>query len=696
MFLVVGLFTLNDYGLNWDSAKHYRKGQAYLHYILTGEKTYESLPDYPSLNPETGPGPQDWEPYEVGQGRTYEEAVWEGWSGRKRSFNQTDGLAYKNMVEDELDGFSHPAGNDLSAAITNYIFYQKLGILGDYQAHNLFILLISFVSVLAVSYFAYREFGSVASLLAGFFYGFYPLHFAEAHFNIKDPVVTAYITLTIIVFYYAIKNVSYKLLFLASIFAGLGLSTKLNIVFTPIIILPWLLLYLIKARREQRKNIKFYLSFIFIPAVAYATFVLTWPYLWHDVLAGTVEMLLYYLDIGVGGNNLVYEPYIYLGINFYPIYFILATTPIPMLLLFTVGIVASINQIVRKHKFVYVLVLIWFVLPILRVSTPQATIYGGVRQIMEYVPAMALLAGVGGQTIYSKIKNKKLSALVLVGLVGIMSWEMIKIHPNQNVYFNQLVGGLSGAAEKQIPYWGNSFGNAYLQGIEWLNKNAEPNAKVANILFTDNQLPFQSMRSDISLSNTYWSGPKLGGEYVIELYTDMDSTERYRYAYYDHYLKSVYELKEQNMPILKIWKNAPEYLVRDITLKSLEIKDISIDPFEAHPGKERVIVDLGEIKKVGLVVVKKGEDCILANKDNIVFVAQEFDKWERIYEVLGSEVIPKDSAFYSAGSKNKYASSDKQISLPIADKKARYVIIEFYIEDRCVYENPQIEIWGLD
>ncbi len=560
IFIFLGLFTLFHYGVNWDSAKHYRKGQAYLHYILTGEETYESLPDYPSLNPEIGPGPQDWEPYEAGQGRTHEEAVWEGWSGRKRSFYQTDGIAYKNMVEDELDGFSHPAGNDLSAAITNYIFYQKLGILGDYQAHNLFIVLISFASVLIVSYFAYHEFGVVASVLAGFFYGFYPLFFAESHFNIKDPVITAYITLTIITFYYALKSKSYKLLFVASAFAGLGLSTKLNIIFSPVIIGPWLLLYLIKERRNIRKHLKFYLSFILVPIIAFAVFVLTWPYLWHDVLAGTAEMLLYYLDIGVGGSNLVYEPYIYLGINFYPIYFILATTPISMLLLFIIGTAASICQIVRKHEFVYVLVLTWFALPILRVSTPEATIYGGVRQIMEYVPAMALLAAIGGQVLYKKFENKKAASLLLAVLVGIMSWEMIIIHPNQNVYFNQLVGGLSGAASKNIPYWGNSFGNAYLQGIEWLNQNAEPNAKVANVLFSSSELPFQKLRSDISLSNNYWSGTDMKGEYIMELFGDEDPFKKYKYRYAEVYLKPVYELKVQSQPILKIWKNDPQYL----------------------------------------------------------------------------------------------------------------------------------------
>ncbi len=555
LFLIISLFTLSDYGLNWDSAKHFRKGQAYLHYILTGEDTYESLPDYPSLNPETGPGPQDWEPYEVGQGRIYEEAVWEGWPGRKRSFYQADGAGYINMIEGGLDGYSHPAGNDLFAAITNYMFFQKFHILGDYEAHNLFIVLISFVSVLAVSYFAYREFGKIASLLTGFFYAFYPLFFAEAHFNIKDPVITSYISLTIITFYYAIKNMSYKLVFLASVFAGLGLSTKLNIVFVPVIILPWLLLYLIKTRRKLRNNIKFYLSFIFIPIISFAVFVLTWPYLWHSILVGTVEMMLYYIEVGSGRNLEVYRDFIFGGINFYPLYYIFVTTPLGMLLLFWLGFLISVYRLLKRKGEIYLLILIWFLFPIVRVSIGAATIYGGVRQIMEFLPAMALSSALGGQFIFNKIKSKCVAVFILTVVALSMAWEMVSIHPNQNVYFNQLVGGLKGAVNKNIPYWGNSFGNAYLQGILWLNKNAEPNSKVSNILFLSKELPFQNLRSDLSLSNSYFSSDQKLGEYIIELWGYEVGQDNESYQYVVNNIDSVYEINVQGAPILKIWRN---------------------------------------------------------------------------------------------------------------------------------------------
>jgi len=556
IFLIFSLITLSDYGLNWDSAKHFGKGQAYLHYILTGNKNYNDLEKYPSLTQEKG-GPADYESFDKESIRLYEEAVWEGHKGAKRSYYQS--VTYQSLI-DGLDGYSHPAGNDMSAALTNYIFYQKLGILGDYEAHNLFIVIISFVSVLVVSYFVFYEFGGVAALLAGFFYGFYPLFFAESHFNIKDPVITAYITITIIAFYYAVRRKSYKLLFVSSIFAGLGLSTKLNIVFAPVILAPWLFVYMLKGRKKIRKYIKFYLSFIAIPTIAFGVFVLTWPYLWHNIPAGVAEMLMYYLDIGRGGNNLVYEPYIYFGFNFYPIYFISTTTPISMLILFLFGFTTSIYRFIKDKNEIYILLLLWFLIPVIRVSTPSATIYGGVRQIMEYLPAMAILAGVGGWEIYNFYKSKRNPAIILGFVVFVMAWEMAAMHPNQNVYFNQLVGGLSGAASKNIPYWGNSFGNAYLQGIEWLNQNAEPNAKVANILFSDHELPFFKLRSDISLSNEYFSGSSMNGEYVLEMALDLSLNEKIQKYEYLKKLKPVYQEVVQGQSIINVYINSKDYL----------------------------------------------------------------------------------------------------------------------------------------
>ena len=45
-FFAAGLLTLKDYGISWDEPVHYQRGQAYLRYIITGQRDYKKLPPY--------------------------------------------------------------------------------------------------------------------------------------------------------------------------------------------------------------------------------------------------------------------------------------------------------------------------------------------------------------------------------------------------------------------------------------------------------------------------------------------------------------------------------------------------------------------------------------------------------------------------------------------------------------------------
>src|SRR3990167_2525858 len=46
LFLVVGIYTLPHYGVNWDNPYHYNRGQSYLRYFLTGQKDYQGIPAF--------------------------------------------------------------------------------------------------------------------------------------------------------------------------------------------------------------------------------------------------------------------------------------------------------------------------------------------------------------------------------------------------------------------------------------------------------------------------------------------------------------------------------------------------------------------------------------------------------------------------------------------------------------------------
>src|SRR3989339_848755 len=97
LFFVIALGTIYDYGISWDEPIHLQRGQAYLYYILTGKTVYDETDI--------------------------------------KSYYQNEQLTAKYFL-DKDDG--HPPLNGIFASISNVIFYQQLGILGDIESYHLF------------------------------------------------------------------------------------------------------------------------------------------------------------------------------------------------------------------------------------------------------------------------------------------------------------------------------------------------------------------------------------------------------------------------------------------------------------------------------------------------------------------------------------------------------------------------------
>ncbi|OGH22645.1 MAG: hypothetical protein A3F31_05180 [Candidatus Levybacteria bacterium RIFCSPHIGHO2_12_FULL_38_12] len=209
---------------------------------------------------------------------------------------------------------------------------------------------------------------------------------------------------------------------------------------------------------------------------------------------------------------------------------------------------------------------------------PNAGIYGGVRQIMEFVPAMAILAGIGARYIvtllqgsivlYKKQLNNKTiqqlspkTTLLALQVLSILMFvpitlKLISIHPNENVYFNPLIGGLRGAKERNLPDWGTTLGSVNKQGVDWLNVYAEPDAKLTLIKGFTSNIPRTMLREDINFYDKYYSGNKMRGEYLMEVIDyrwNEDILEEKRK--YLQTLKPLFEVKVDDTTILTIWKN---------------------------------------------------------------------------------------------------------------------------------------------
>ncbi len=598
IYFVIGIWTLPQYGVNWDEASHLTRGQTYLYYFLTGKKQYD-------------------------------QAVFQ--EGHRSSFYQMIGFDFGYQMRRDGD---HPVFSDVASSLFNYIFYQRLGILGDFEAYHFYGVTLVTAFLLFLFFWVERYYGGFAALTSILALTLYPLFYGESHFNVqKDIPEAVYLTAAALSFYTGFVQKSPRLMLATGILAGAALGTKLNVVFLPITIVLWIIIYGVRRFLLQIRagSKKFHLAFLLIPIFAVGIYIASWPWLWQNPIQNILLSLGYYRSIGTTSSPIMPPGYYVGGLNTYALQWILFITPPGTLFLTLLGIWWVLRHSWKEKNKTSLFILFLFLVPIMRVSLPFTSIYGGVRQIMEYIPPMAILAGIGATSIVTwfvgylviwkrSLRKKKLLVTYCLQVIIMLSFlpitlKMIRMHPNESLYFNFLIGGFKGAAMRNIPGWGNSLGNVYRQGVKWINKHAEPEAKVAFGFELMSSIPRSEFRSDIKFSNLYRSGPKREGEYIIGVTHEGDATRYFNYRYSQHFLQPVYEVVIDGVPILKVWKNDEQHTKPEILREISSIKGIQTEVIG-----EKVIIEFpDEVQKLMNITISFiEEDCTLPENGQLL------------------------------------------------------------------------------
>ena len=101
--------------------------------------------------------------------------------------------------------------------------------------------------------------------------------------------------------------------------------------------------------------------------------------------------------------------------------------------------------------------LMWYALPVAAVILKRPTLYDNARQLLFLIPPLFLVAGYGWEALERYLPpmvGPLLQGLALLpGLIAI-----VHLHPYEYVYYNRLVGGVSGAYQRyELDYWATSF-----------------------------------------------------------------------------------------------------------------------------------------------------------------------------------------------------------------------------------------------
>jgi hypothetical protein len=653
LFFLFLLITLKDYGINWDTINHLPRGQAYLNYFLTGSKDYSNMPKYKL----TFQDPSVLYPQTSG-----------------RSYYQIEDFTFKYFVNN--DGYGHPPLSDILSSTFNIIFFQKLKLINDIDSYHLYGIVLASFLVGIIFYWVSKAYGIVAGFISAFTLSFYPLFFSEAHFNTeKDVPETVYWTFFIFSFWKGITEKKLKWILISGVFFGLALGTKFNILFAIFIIIPWFMFYLFNKKEKlfSRFNLKIIIAGLVATLIGFVIVFVTWPYLWSDPIGRIQNVIHFYKDIGTATGPIDPRFMAPFGTNLYPIIYIITITPVLVLIFAIFGIIFLLKNFKKDKKALAVLSLIWFIVPVIRVVWHGANIYGGIRQIMEYIPGLAILSGIGGSFLINKFRPKSINFkflyIFLVFLILLI--PIFESHPNENVYSNFIIGGLSQAKEKNMPFWGNTFGSPYRLALDWINKNVPKNAKIDLVYELLPNIPVMWVRPDIDFSALNRSGYLQKGEYALTLNYQGTNTRSYYDMYLDKFLNPVYQSKVDGVPVVTIWKNDSSHL------KSPWIESV-IPKVKVTKTENSLTFDLNNNYKISRLDMSYKENNCSKLKIGYFEISEDNKIWTRLPGVL-----PDDWAISYLGEEPKNGTFIE----PFVGQNVRYVKFNIDPIDACILKN---------
>jgi hypothetical protein len=103
------------------------------------------------------------------------------------------------------------------------------------------------------------------------------------------------------------------------------------------------------------------------------------------------------------------------------------------------------------------------IFPIVYAVAKRPVLYDGARHFLFTVPPLACLAAGGLFWAASSlnVSSRRLAAGLAIAYVIFQVVTMVRLHPDEYVYFNEFVGGLPGAYGRyETDYWGNSYREA--------------------------------------------------------------------------------------------------------------------------------------------------------------------------------------------------------------------------------------------
>lgn len=421
--LAIVFATFRDYGVTWDEHYHDTYGKDLLAYYLSG-------------------------------------------------FRDTAALTYHNL-------WLYGGAFDAPTA-----FIKRISPFGDYETQHLMIALTGLVGVLGASRLAAFLGGARAGFWATLLLLLTPVWYGQMFNNPKDVPFAAAMTWAL---YYTVRAmpllpaVPPRLVVKLGLAFGLAFGVRIAAVFAVInLAVPCCAWFALRTReagmraalRDARRA--FFRFLVPAAAVAYPVMLAAWPWAQGRPFVRPFEAAWIFSHSPWDINTLFEGRLVnslHVPAEYMIVYFTVEMPEIVLALLVAAALLA-LAYLRRAGRlppwrsiggaatlgFAFVFPFVFFVL-----FRPDA--YDRIRHFLFILPPAAAIAGLALDRIYEALSRSAVAKGAFSSVVAAyLAWHvgtMAALHPDEYVYYNALVGGVGGAAQRyELDYWGNSYREA--------------------------------------------------------------------------------------------------------------------------------------------------------------------------------------------------------------------------------------------
>jgi Dolichyl-phosphate-mannose-protein mannosyltransferase len=375
---------------------------------------------------------------------------------------------------------------------------EKLMHLEDSREIFLMRHLVNFLVFFAAVWFFYLlckyHFGDrKMAILGALFLIVSPRIFAHSFYNPKDLPFLSFFVISM----YTLVRLSEKLDCRSAVTHAIVCAFLIDIRITGVVMVAITFFSLggewIGVRREHGASARATKVMLVYLAVLIPSIIAFWPYLWHNPLGNFIHAFRSMSHYRWRGRVLYFGSHIKgseLPWHYIPVWLII-TTPLLYVAAFFAGLSIFVAGFLKNpsgylfgdqtHRREVVFCLCFF-LPLAAVIALKSVLYNGWRHMFFIYPAFLLISLNGIRGVFRFIKTrprprsqryKSVMVSIIVFSIFFVSYSMIRSHPYQNVYFNELVPkGEFLQSLFELDYWGLS----YREGLEYILSHDDEDA----------------------------------------------------------------------------------------------------------------------------------------------------------------------------------------------------------------------------